>query len=211
MFIEKTKRGEVIYDVPSRLLKDRVIFLDTEVNEESSSNIISLLHLLNKENQEKPIDFWIDSPGGTIDGLFSICDMIDFISAPVKTICVGSAYSAAAVLLSCGAKGQRFLMPNSTVMIHQIRNHGGISGTGTEIKIEAKRIQYLKKKINLLLAETTGQPVEKIEKDTENDKYFNAESAIKYGLADKILRKPKPKEVKISEQVPEKKNSSTTK
>jgi ATP-dependent Clp protease protease subunit len=200
IFIEKTKNGEIIYDVPSRLLKDRVVFLNEEITDQSASTTSSLLYLLNQEDDTKPIDLWIDSPGGDVEGLFEIYDMMNFISAPVRTVCMGIACSAAAVLLACGTKGQRCVMPNSTVMIHQVRNYGGISGTETEIRISAKRMKYLKDKLNIILSEKTGQSIEKINIDTKNDKYLNAQEAIEYGLADMVLKNPKnePKVIKKS-------------
>lgn len=185
IFIEKTKDGERIYDISSRLLKDRVIFLDSEIDQEVASNIVALLFLLDRESSE-PISLWINSNGGILEGLFAIYDMMQRIKCPVKTICVGEACSAAAVLLAAGSKGIRFAMPNSRIMIHQIQING-MEGTNAEIEVSAKELKKLQSLLTETIARHTGNSVVKIKRDIKLDKYLSAKEAIEYGLIDKLL------------------------
>lgn len=182
--IEKTKNGERVYDIYSRLLKDRIIFIGGEINDDVANTIIGqLLFLDSKSNDD--ISLYINSPGGSISAGMAIYDTMNFIKSDVSTICVGMAASMASVLLASGTKKKRFILPNSEVMIHQPL--GGVSGQATEIKIVADRILYLRNKLNKILSEKTGQDIKIIEQDTERDHYLSAEEALKYGLVDKIL------------------------
>lgn len=182
--IEKTKNGERVYDIYSRLLKDRIIFIGGEINDDIANTIIGqLLFLDSKSNDD--ISLYINSPGGSISAGMAIYDTMNFIKSDVSTICVGMAASMASVLLASGTKKKRFILPNSEVMIHQPL--GGVSGQATEIKIVADRILYLRNKLNKILSEKTGQDIKIIEQDTERDHYLSAEEALKYGLVDKIL------------------------
>ena len=188
--IEQTNRGERSYDIFSRLLKDRIIFLSEEVNPVTASLVIAQLLFLESEDPDKEISFYINSPGGSITDGMAIVDTINYIKSPVSTICVGMAASMGAVLLASGAKGKRFATPNSEILIHQpLIAGGGISGQTTEIKIHADHMVKTREKLNKLLSERTGQSLETIEKDTERDNYMTAEEALKYGLIDGILDK----------------------
>ncbi len=190
--IEQTSKGERSYDIFSRLLKDRIIFLGEDVNATSASLVIAQLLFLESEDPDKEIFLYINSPGGSITDGMGIVDTMNYIKCPVSTICVGLAASFGAVLLANGEKGKRFATPNSEILIHQPLiggQGGGISGQATEIKIHADHMIRTREKLNKLLSEKTGQPIEVIEKDTERDHYMTAEEALKYGLIDGIMEK----------------------
>ena len=190
--VEQTSKGERSYDIFSRLLKDRIIFLGEDVNPTSASLVIAQLLFLESEDPDKEIFLYINSPGGSItDGMW-IVDTMNYIKCPVTTICVGLAASFGAVLLANGEKGKRFATPNSEILIHQPLiggQGGGISGQATEIKIHADHMIRTREKLNKLLSEKTGQPIEQIEKDTERDHYMSAQEALEYGLIDGIMDK----------------------
>lgn len=185
--IEQTGRGERSYDIFSRLLKDRIIFLSEDVNPTTASLVIAQMLFLESEDPDKEISFYINSPGGSITDGMAIVDTMNYIKCPVSTICVGLAASMGSVLLTCGAKGRRFATPNSEILIHQPLISGGLAGQTTEIKIHADHMVKTREKLNKLLSEKTGQSLEQIEKDTERDHYMTAEEALKYGLIDGIL------------------------
>ena len=185
MVIEQSGRGERAYDIYSRLLKERVIFMVGPVNDMTANLVVAQLLFLESENPDKDIYLYINSPGGSITAGMGIYDTMRFIKPDVSTLCVGQAASMGAFLLSAGAKGKRFVLPNSRVMIHQPL--GGFQGQATDIEIHAKEILYLKEKLNRLLADHTGQPIETIERDTDRDNFMSAEQAVAYGLADKVL------------------------
>ncbi len=185
--IEKTGRGERAYDIYSRLLKDRIIMLQGEINDHTASLIVAQMLFLEAENPEKDIYLYINSPGGVVTSGFAIYDTMNYIKPDVVTICMGQAASMGAFLLSSGAKGKRFALPHARIMIHQPL--GGAQGQATDIEIHAKEILRMKKELNKILAENTGQSVRKIEKDTERDFFMSAEEALKYGLIDKVLKK----------------------
>ena len=185
--VEQTSRGERSYDIYSRLLKDRIIFLDTEVNDASASLIVAQLLFLEAEDPEKDIQFYINSPGGSISAGMSIYDTMNYIKCDVSTMCMGMAASMGAFLLAGGAKGKRMALPNAEIMIHQ--PSGGAQGQATDIKIVADHILKTKKKLNEILAANTGQPLEVIAADTERDNYMSAEEAVAYGLIDSIVTK----------------------
>ena len=187
--LEQTSRGERSYDIFSRLLKDRIIFLSEDVNHVTASLVVAQLLFLESEDPDKEICLYINSPGGSITDGMAIVDTINYIKCPVSTICVGMAASMGAVLLACGTKGKRYATPNAEVMIHQPLISGGLSGQATEIKIHADHLVRTREKLNKLLSEKTGQPLEVIEKDTERDNYMTAEQALAYGLIDGILDK----------------------
>ena len=190
--IEQTSKGERSYDIFSRLLKDRIIFLGEDVNPTSASLIIAQLLFLESEDPDKEIFLYINSPGGSITDGMGIVDTMNYIKCPVSTICVGLAASFGAVLLANGEKGRRFATPNSEILIHQPLiggQGGGISGQATEIKIHADHMIRTREKLNKLLSEKTGQSIETIERDTERDHYMTAEEALKYGLIDGIMDK----------------------
>ena len=190
--IEQTGKGERSYDIFSRLLKDRIIFLGEDVNPTSASLIIAQLLFLESEDPDKEISLYINSPGGSITDGMGIVDTMNYIKCPVSTICVGLAASFGAVLLANGEKGRRFATPNSEILIHQPLiggQGGGISGQATEIKIHADHMIRTREKLNKLLSEKTGQPIEQIEKDTERDHYMSAQEALEYGLIDGIMDK----------------------
>ena len=190
--VEQTAKGERSYDIFSRLLKDRIIFLGEDVNATSASLVIAQLLFLESEDPDKEISLYINSPGGSITDGMGIVDTMNYIKCPVTTICVGLAASFGAVLLANGEKGRRFATPNSEILIHQplIGGHGGgISGQATEIKIHADHMIKTRAKLNKLLSEKTGQSIETIERDTERDCYMTAEEALKYGLIDGIMDK----------------------
>ena len=188
--IEQTSKGERSYDIFSRLLKDRIIFLGEDVNPTSAGLVIAQLLFLESEDPDKEIFLYINSPGGSITDGMAIVDTMNYIKCPVSTYCVGMAASMGAVLLACGEKGRRFATPNSEILIHQplIGGHG-ISGQTTEVKIHADHMVKTRDKLNRILSERTGQSLEVIEKDTERDNYMTAEEALKYGLIDGILEK----------------------
>lgn len=185
MVIEQSGRGERAYDIYSRLLKERVVFMVGPVNDMTANLVVAQLLYLESENPDKDIYLYINSPGGSITSGMGIYDTMRFIKPDVSTLCVGQAASMGAFLLSAGAKGKRFVLPNSRVMIHQPL--GGFQGQATDIEIHAKEILYLKEKLNRLLADHTGQPMETIERDTDRDNFMSAEQAVAYGLADKVL------------------------
>ena len=182
--IEKTNAGERAYDIYSRLLKDRIIFISGEIDDDLANCVISQLLFLDSKNHED-INLYINSPGGNITSGMAIYDTINYIKSDVSTICVGMAASMASVLLSSGKKGKRYILPNAEVMIHQPL--GGVKGQATEIKIVADRIIYLRNKLNKILSEKTGKNIKEIEKDTERYYYLNASDTLEYGLVDKIL------------------------
>lgn len=183
--IEQTSRGERSYDIYSRLLKDRIIFLGEEVNDVTASLIVAQMLFLESEDPGKDINFYINSPGGSVTAGMAIYDTMNYIKCDVSTICIGMAASMGAFLLSGGAKGKRFALPNSEIMIHQ--PSGGAKGQATDIKIVADNIIKTRKKLNEILAKNTGKPLEVIEVDTERDNYMTAEEARDYGLIDDIL------------------------
>lgn len=185
--IERTSRGERSYDIFSRLLKDRIIFLGDEVNNASASLVIAQLLFLEAEDPDKDINLYINSPGGVVSAGFAIYDTMQFIKADVSTICVGLAASMGAFLLAGGAKGKRYALPNSEIMIHQPL--GGAQGQATDIEIQANQIIKLKKKLNTMLSENTGQPYDIVCRDTERDNYMTAEEAKNYGLIDNVIEK----------------------
>ena len=183
--VEQTSRGERSYDIYSRLLKDRIIFLDTEVNDASASLIVAQLLFLEAEDPEKDIQFYINSPGGSISAGMSIYDTMNYIKCDVSTMCMGMAASMGAFLLAGGAKGKRYALPNAEIMIHQ--PSGGAQGQATEIQIVADHIAKTKRTLNEILAANTGQPLEVVEKDTDRDNYMSAEEALAYGLIDGVV------------------------
>ena len=187
MVIEKTAQGERSFDIYSRLLKDRVIFIGGGINDEVANLIIAQLLFLESEDPKKDISLYINSPGGVVTAGMAIYDTIQHIKPDVATICVGQAASAAAVLLAAWQKGKRFALPKSRIMIHQVM--GGAEGQATDVEIQTKEMLRIKKLVNEILAEHTGQKLEKIERDTERDFYMSAEEAQKYGLIDRILKK----------------------
>ena len=183
--IEQTSRGERSYDIYSRLLKDRIIFLGEEVNDVSANLIVAQLLFLEAEDPSKDIQLYINSPGGSVTAGMAIYDTMQYIKCDVSTICLGMAASMGAFLLSSGAKGKRYALPNSTIMIHQ--PSGGAQGQATEIQIVADQIAKSKKKLNEILSANTGQPLEIVEKDTDRDNYMTAEEAKAYGLIDGVV------------------------
>jgi len=193
MVVEQTSRGERSYDIYSRLLKDRIIFLGGVVDDDVSNLIVAQMLFLEAEDPEKDINLYINSPGGSITAGMAIYDTMQYIRSDVRTICIGMAASMGAFLLTAGAKGKRVALPNSEVLIHQplIGGHG-LSGQATEIEIHARQLLRTKAKMNRILAERTGQPLEKVEKDTERDYYMTAEEAKEYGLVDQVLEKAEP-------------------
>ncbi len=188
--IEQTSRGERSYDIFSRLLKDRIIFLSEDVNQATASLVVAQMLFLESEDPDKEIHFYINSPGGSITDGMAIYDTMNYIKCPVSTICVGMAASMGAFLLSAGEKGKRFATPNAEIMIHQpLIGGGGITGQTTEIKIHAEHMVRTREKLNKILSERTGKPLEQIEKDTERDNFMTAEQALEYGLIDGIMDK----------------------
>ena len=185
--IEQTNRGERAYDIFSRLLKERIIFLGDEVNDVTSSLVVAQLLFLESEDPDKDIQFYINSPGGSITAGMAIYDTMQYIKCDVSTICIGMAASMGAFLLAAGEKGKRFALPNSEIMIHQPL--GGMQGQATDIKIHADRIIKMKEKLNQILSERTGQPFEKVQADTERDNFMSAEEAKAYGLIDEVIYK----------------------
>jgi ATP-dependent Clp protease, protease subunit len=185
MVIESTNRGERAYDIYSRLLKDRIIMLGSEIDDEVANSIVAQLLFLAAEDPDKDIHLYINSPGGSVTAGMAIYDTMEFIKPDVSTICIGMAASMGAFLLACGAKGKRFALPNSEVMIHQPL--GGVRGQATDIKIHAEWIIRTKKVLNQILAERTGQPMDKIENDTDRDNFMGALAAKDYGLIDEVI------------------------
>lgn len=183
--VEQTNRGERSYDIYSRLLKDRIIFLADEINDTTASLVVAQLLFLESEDPDKDIHLYINSPGGSITAGMAIYDTMQYIKPDVSTICVGMAASMGAFLLAAGAKGKRFALPNSEIMIHQPL--GGTRGQAVEIKIHAERILRLRQRINEILSERTGQPLKKIERDTDRDFFMTAQEAKEYGIIDKVI------------------------
>ena len=186
MVIEQSGRGERAYDIYSRLLKERVIFLVGPINDGMANLVVAQLLFLESENPDKDIHLYINSPGGSVSAGMAIYDTMQFIKAEVSTLCTGLAASMGAFLLCAGEKGKRFCLPNSRVMIHQ--PSGGFSGQASDIEIHAKEVLYLKRKLNEMMAVHTGQPIEAIERDTDRDNFMGAEDAVKYGLVDRVLK-----------------------
>jgi len=185
--VEQTSRGERSYDIFSRLLNDRIIMLSEEVNDATASLIVAQLLYLESQDPEKDISLYINSPGGSVTAGMAIVDTMNYVKCDVATICMGMAASMGAFILSCGAKGKRSALPNAEIMIHQPL--GGMQGQATDIKIHADRIIKMKKKLNEMLAENTGQKLETIENDTERDNFMSADEACAYGLIDKVVEK----------------------
>ena len=185
--VEQTGRGERAYDIYSRLLKDRIIFLSDEVNDTTASLVVAQLLFLEAEDPDKDIHLYINSPGGSVTAGMAIYDTMQYIKPDVSTICIGMAASMGAFLLNAGAKGKRFALPNSEIMIHQPL--GGAKGQATDIEINAKWILKIKERLNKILSERTGQPIEKIQEDTERDNFMSAQEAKEYGLIDEVIEK----------------------
>ena len=185
--IQQTNHGERAYDIYSRLLNDRIIFLADEVNDTTASLIVAQLLYLESQDADKDISFYINSPGGSVSAGFAIYDTMNYIKCDVSTICVGMAASMGAFLLSAGAKGKRLALPNSEIMIHQPL--GGFQGQASDIKIHSEHILRTKDKLNRILAANTGKPLELIEKDTDRDNFLTAQQALEYGLIDKVIEK----------------------
>ena len=187
MVVEQTSRGERSYDIYSRLLKDRIVFIGEEINDDTASLVVAQLLFLASEDPEKDINLYINSPGGVITAGLAIYDTMQYIQPDVSTICVGMAASMAAFLLAAGAKGKRFALPNAEVMIHQPL--GGMRGQAEDMRIHTEHILRTREKLNRILSERTGQPLEKIAEDTDRDNFLDAEQAMQYGLIDKVISK----------------------
>jgi ATP-dependent Clp protease protease subunit len=187
MVVEQTNRGERAYDIYSRLLKDRIIVLGTPINDDVANIIIAQLLFLDSEDPDKDINLYVNSPGGVVSSGLAIYDTIQFLKAPVSTICMGQAASMGAVLLAAGAKGKRFSLPNARIMIHQ--PSGGAQGQATDIQIQAQEIQKTKLQLNQILSLHTGQSLDKIERDVERDHFLSADEAKTYGLVDEVIMK----------------------
>jgi len=185
MVIEQSGRGERAYDIYSRLLRERVVFLVGPVNEVSANLIVAQLLFLESENPDKDISFYINSPGGSVSAGLAIYDTMQFIKSDVSTLCVGQAASMGALLLAAGAKGKRFCLPNSRVMIHQPM--GGFQGQASDIEIHAREILFLRQRLNEILSSHSGQDIKTIEKDTDRDNFLSADEAVRYGIVDKVL------------------------
>ena len=186
MVIEQTGRGERAYDIYSRLLKDRIIFIGGEIEDDMANLVIAQLLFLQNENAEAPISIYVNSPGGVITAGMAIYDTVQFVGCPVATYCLGQAASMAAVLLAAGTKGRRFVLPNSRILIHQPM--GGARGTATDIHIQAEEILRVRARLNEILSRHTGQPLAKIEEDVDRDRFMSAEEAVAYGIADQIIQ-----------------------
>ena len=187
MVVEQSSRGERSYDIYSRLLKERIIFLSGEINNEMADLIVAQLLFLEAEDPDKDIQIYINSPGGSVSAGFAIYDTMQYIKPDVSTICVGLAASMGAFLLAAGTKGKRYALPNADIMIHQPL--GGTQGQAEDIRLQAEKILEIRKRINKILSEKTGQDIEIINRDTDRDYYLNAEDAVKYGLIDKVMEK----------------------
>ena len=185
MVVEQSGRGERAYDIYSRLLKERVVFLVGPVNDVTANLIVAQFLFLESENPDKDIYFYINSPGGSVSAGLAIYDTMQFIKPDVSTLCIGQAASMGAFLLTAGAKGKRYCLPNSRVMIHQPM--GGFQGQASDIEIHAKEILYLRARLNEIMAKHTGQPIERIERDTDRDNFLSGAEAVEYGLVDKVL------------------------
>ena len=184
--VEQTGRGERSYDIYSRLLKDRIVFVGGEIEDQMANTIIAQLLFLQNENADADISMYINSPGGLITSGLAVYDVMQFVGCGVQTYCLGQAASMAALLLAGGTKGKRFVLPNSRILIHQPM--GGARGTATDISIQAEEILRLRARLNQILAHHTGQPVQKIEEDVDRDRFMSAEEAVRYGLADQIIQ-----------------------
>lgn len=187
MVVEQTGRGERSYDIYSRLLKERIIFLTGEINDQVADLVVAQLLFLEAEDNTKDIQIYINSPGGSVSAGFAIYDTMQYIKCDVSTICMGMAASMGAFLLIAGAKGKRFALPNADIMIHQPL--GGAQGQATDIKIQAEKILKVRERLNKILSERTGQPLDKIELDTDRDYYLTADEALEYGIIDKVIEK----------------------
>jgi len=187
--VEQTHRGERSYDIYSRLLKDRIVFLGTPVDDDVANVIIAQLLFLESEDPDKEINLYINSPGGSVTAGLAIYDTMQYVRPPVSTICMGQAASMGALLLCAGAKGKRFALPHSRIMIHQVS--GGASGQATDIEIQAKEILRLKVKLNEILAKHTGKPVEKVERDADRDYFMGPNEALEYGIIDEVVTQKK--------------------
>lgn len=185
MVVEKTNFGERAYDIYSRLLKDRIIFIGSPIDDGVANAIIAQLLFLDSDNQKEDIKIYINSPGGSVSAALAIYDTVQYVRADVQTICVGMAASAAALLLAAGRKGKRMALPNSEVMIHQVL--GGASGQATDVDIHARHILKTRDRLNRLLAKHSGQKLSKVERDTERDYFMSAEEAVRYGIVDKVI------------------------
>lgn len=183
--IEKTSSGERAYDIYSRLLKDRIIFLGSQINDAVANAVIAQLLFLDSQDKTQDIKIYINSPGGSVTSGMAIYDTMQYIKADVSTICIGMAASMAATLLAAGAKGKRFILPNGEVMIHQVM--GGAEGQASDVKIHAERIIRMKESLNTILARLTGQPMNKVQEDTDRDRFMTAQEAVAYGLVDSII------------------------
>ena len=188
--IEKTKYGEKAYDIYSRLLKERIIFLGGPIVDPVANSVIAQLLFLASQNPKKDIQLYINSPGGVLTSALAIYDTMQYIKCPVSTVCIGSAASGAAVLLAAGTKGKRFSLPNAQILLHQVAV-SGISGQAVEVEIAARQIVRLKERVNEVLAKHTGQPIDKISTDTDRDFYLSAEEAKEYGLIDQVIKTKK--------------------
>ncbi len=187
--VEQTNRGERSYDIYSRLLKDRIIILGSEINDPVADLVVAQLLFLEAEDPEKDIQIYINSPGGSVSAGFAIFDTIQYIKPDVTTICIGRAASMGAFLLAAGTKGKRFALPNSDIMIHQPL--GGAQGQAEDIRIQAEKIIEIRERINRILSEKTGQPLERIAKDTDRDYYMSAKEAVEYGIIDAVMERKK--------------------
>ncbi|PJK00871.1 ATP-dependent Clp endopeptidase, proteolytic subunit ClpP [Lysobacteraceae bacterium NML91-0213] len=187
MVVEQTSRGERAYDIYSRLLKERIIFLVGPIDDHVANVVVAQMLFLEAENPEKDISLYINSPGGVVTAGLAIYDTMQFIKPDVSTMCIGQAASAGSMLLMAGAKGKRYALPNSRVMIHQ--PSGGAQGQATDIEIHAREILYLRQRLNQLYADHTGQPLEQIERDMERDRFLSAEAAKEYGMIDEVLQR----------------------
>ena len=190
MVVEQTARGERAYDIYSRLLKERVIFIVGEVEDQMANLVVAQLLFLESENPDKDIHLYVNSPGGAVTAGLAIYDTMQFIKPDISTICVGQAASMGAVLLAAGAKGKRYALPHSRIMVHQPL--GGFHGQATDVEIHAREILFLRSRLNEILARHTGQSVETIAKDTDRDNFLSSEDAVKYGIVDKVLSKREP-------------------
>jgi len=190
--VEQTGKGERAYDIYSRLLKDRILFVGEPITTETSNLIIAQMLFLQSEDADREINMYVNSPGGLVSATLAVYDTMQFLKCPVSTYCVGEAASGAAVLLAAGAKGKRYALPNAKIMIHQ--PHGGVAGQASDIEIQAAEIIRLKRRINEILSAHTGQPVSKVEEDSDRDMFFSAADAVKYGLIDKVVT-PRPDKV----------------
>jgi ATP-dependent Clp protease protease subunit len=185
--IEKTQYGERAYDIYSRLLKERIIFLGGPIVDSVANSIIAQLLFLASRDPKKEIQLYINSPGGVLTSALAIYDTMQYVKCPISTVCIGSAASAAAILLAAGTKGKRFSLPNAQILLHQVAV-SGVSGRAVEVEIAAKQIIKLKDKVNRILAKHTGQPLERIEKDTDRDFYLSAEESKEYGIVDEVIK-----------------------